>query len=275
MKVFFELLASLLAFGRGVFVFIVLVSASLLMLHSDDKSKRGMVEMALSSFLYPVQATVQVVMDWRDLEKENAKLKKDNASLRLQNDLLRQAKSEVERLRAMVDFESQWDYPILLSQVIGRNPGRLQTTLLINRGSGEGISPGMPVYTPKGLVGKISKVNHGHSFVQLLMDPTLKISVMEQRTRTVGILESPDSRKLVAVVPTHAQLRKGDTVFTSGLGGVFPKGILVGIVTSVEQSDLDVIRKAYIHPLQDPSLVEEVFVVQKDLAWTIQEELVP
>ena len=124
-----------------------------------------------------------------------------------------------------------------------------------------------------GLVGKVTKVSYAYSRVQLLVDPNLKLSVLERRTRVVGFLESVDGRTLMAMVPTHAGVKAGDTLITSGLGGIFPKGIPVGTVKSVGQADLDVMRQMNVIPFQEFSSLEEVFVMEKEPDWIIQELL--
>jgi rod shape-determining protein MreC len=96
---------------------------------------------------------------------------------------------------------------------------------------------------------------------------------MERRTRVVGFLESADGHMLSAMVPTHAGVKEGDTLITSGLGGIFPKGIPVGLVKEVRRADLDVMRKLDVTPFQDITTLEEVFIMQKDPEWVIQELL--
>ena len=124
-----------------------------------------------------------------------------------------------------------------------------------------------------GLVGKISKASLTHSRVQLLVDPNLKLSVLERRTRVVGFLESVDGHLLSAMIPSHAGVAEGDTLITSGLGGIFPKGIPVGTVHKVRKADLDVMSLMDVEQFQEFSTLEEVFVMQKEPDWIIQELL--
>jgi rod shape-determining protein MreC len=77
----------------------------------------------------------------------------------------------------------------------------------------------------------------------------------------------------MAMVPTHAGVKAGDTLITSGLGGIFPKGIPVGTVSAVREADLDVMRQMYVVPFQEFSTLEEVFVMEKEPDWIIQELL--
>jgi rod shape-determining protein MreC len=145
--------------------------------------------------------------------------------------------------------------------------------MIINRGTHHGVKENMPVFSMNGLVGKVTKVSYGYARVQLLVDPNLKLSVLERRTRVVGFLESVDGHMLMAMVPTHAGVKAGDTLITSGLGGIFPKGIPVGTVSAVREADLDVMRQMYVVPFQEFSTLEEVFVMEKEPDWIIQELL--
>jgi rod shape-determining protein MreC len=96
---------------------------------------------------------------------------------------------------------------------------------------------------------------------------------MDRKTRVVGFLESMDGVRLTAMVPTHAGIRAGDTLITSGLGGIFPKGIPVGTVKDIRKSDLDVMRQMDVEPFQDFTTLEEVFVMEKEPDWIVKELL--
>ena len=161
----------------------------------------------------------------------------------------------------------------MTARVVGHSPGRFLTTLVINRGTSHGVKENMPVFSMNGLVGKITKAAYTHSRVQLLVDPNLKLSVLERKSRVVGFLESVDGHLLTAMIPSHAGVKEGDTLITSGLGGIFPKGIPVGTVKAVRKSDLDVMRQMDVAPFQEFSSLEEVFVMEKEPEWIIQELL--
>jgi rod shape-determining protein MreC len=266
----FRFFVQLFTWGRGSLAFICLVGIALLMRNGTIEHKQTIVDTLLSTLFFPAQSLISVVTSVKNLDQENHYLKNENARLRLENDLLIQAKSETVRLRKMVGFESPWAYPVSLAQVVGRNPGQYFTTLVINRGYKDSVSKDMPVFTSKGLVGKVSKVFDGHAMVQLLADPNLKVSVISQRTRTVGILESKDGERLMAMMPSHADIQPGDTLVTSGLGGVFPKGIQVGILTGIQSDDIEVVRYCNVRQLQNPALLEELFVIHKEPDWVVR-----
>lgn len=268
---FFRFITSLFSFGRGLFAFLFFLGLSYGILHSSLKDKLRVVDIAVSTVLYPAQLVVNKVTSWHRLEKENQTLRMTNAKLRIENDLLHQAYFRQLRIRDLDSFGLHLGDSMLLAEVIAKNPGRLQTSLLINLGEQNGLTRNMPVFTPEGLVGKVSKVYAAHSLVQLMTDPRNRVSVIENRTRISGILESPDSRKLFVDLPAHAVVKVGDTLVTSGLGGIYPKGVRVGIIRAVTPGEIDVMKKAEVVPFQNPSEVEELFVLKKEMDMVVRE----
>lgn len=270
MAAFIRFFTSLFSFGRGLFAFLLFFGLSYAILHSSLKDKLWIVQKSVSTVLYPAQLVVNQVSSWDRLESDNRMLKTVNARLRIENDLLRQQFLRIRRMDAMSDVKQVFGDSTLSAEVVAKNPGRLLTSILVNEGEEKGISRNMPAFTSAGLVGKVSKVFGGHSVVQLLTDPQSKVSVLENRTRVSGILESYDSRVLFVEFPAHANIKTGDTLVTSGLGGVFPKGIRVGLVSKLTSSDIAVMRRAEVNLFQIPSEVEELFVLRKDVDWVVR-----
>lgn len=243
------------------------------MRQSPEPVRESIVSTALSTIYFPAQRVVSAVGHYQAVVEENEHLKEENARLRQETYHAREGLQELARLHTLVRFDDKWDYPIVTARVVGHNPGRFLTTMVINRGTEHGVKENMPVFSMNGLVGKVSKATFNHSRVQLLVDPNLKLSVMDRRTRVVGFLESMEDRRLTALVPAHAGIHAGDTLVTSGLGGIFPKGIPVGTVKEVRMSDLDVMRQMDVEPFQEFSILEEVFVMEKEPDWIVKELL--
>lgn len=258
---------------HGIVAFAFFLALGFLMRQAPNVVRESIVTTITSTIFYPVQLIAGSVNEFRSMAEENAHLKEENARLRQETYHAHEGLQELARLHTLVRFDDKWDYPIVTARVVGHNPGRFLTTLVINRGSMHGVQEHMPVFSMNGLVGKVTKAAMGHSRVQLLVDPNLKLSVMERRTRVVGFLESMDGHRLTAMVPAHAGVKMGDTLVTSGLGGIFPKGIPVGTVQNVRKSNLDVMRQMDVEPFQEFSVLEEVFVMEKEPDWIIQELL--
>lgn len=258
---------------HGILAFVFFLMLGFLMRQAPETVKNNIVANMLGSVFYPAQMVMTSVNAYRSVVTENEQLKEENARLRQETYYASEGLQELTRLHTLVRFDDKWDFPIVTARVVGHNPGRFLTTLIINRGTRHGVKENMPVFSMNGLVGKITKTSYAHSRVQLLVDPNLKLSVRERRTRVVGFLESLDGHMLTAMIPSHAGVKEGDTLITSGLGGIFPKGIPVGTVKAVRKADLDVMRLMDVTPFQEFATLEEVFVMEKDPEWIIQEML--
>ena len=269
----FRFIIDLFSQRHGVVAFAFFLLIGLLMRQAPTTVRQSIVATSLGTIFFPAQLVASSLNTFRAVADENEQLKEENARLRQETYHAREGLQELARLHTLVRFDDKWDYPIVTSRGGGHNPGRFLTTLVINRGTHHGVHEDMPVFSMNGLVGKITKAAMTHSRVQLVVDPNLKLSVMERRTRVVGFLESKDGHTLTAMVPTHAGIQVGDTLVTSGLGGIFPKGIPVGTVKEVRKSDLDVMRLMDVSPFQEFSILEEVFVMEKEPDWIIQELL--
>ncbi len=269
----FRFIVELFTQRHGVVAFAFFLLVGLLMRQAPLSVRASIVSSALGTVFYPAQVIISSVNSVRSVTTENQHLKEENARLRQETYYASEGLQELARLHTLVRFDDKWDYPIVTARVVGHNPGRFLTTLVINRGTSHGVKENMPVFSMNGLVGKITKASFTHSRVQLLVDPNLKLSVLERKSRVVGFLESVDGHLLTAMIPSHAGVKEGDTLITSGLGGIFPKGIPVGTVKAVRKSDLDVMRQMDVAPFQEFSSLEEVFVMEKDPEWIIQELL--
>lgn len=258
---------------HGIVAFVFFLLLGLMMHRAPMVTRESIVSAALGTVFYPAQMVISSLNAYRSVVSENEQLKEENAKLRQETYYASEGLQELARLHTLVRFDDKWDYPIVTARVVGHNPGRFLTTIIINRGTSHGVKENMPVFSMDGLVGKVTKAALTHSRVQLLVDPNLKLSVLERRTRVVGFLESVDGHLLSAQIPTHAGVQVGDTLITSGLGGIFPKGIPVGTVKEIRSADLEVMRMMDVAPFQVFSKLEEVFVMEKEPEWIIQELL--
>ncbi|MDR1759485.1 MAG: rod shape-determining protein MreC [Fibrobacter sp.] len=273
MKRIFRAVISVLSWKQGIFFFILLLTLGIVMRSMPLAVQEGIVAGALRTVYFPAQWLVSSVDNYIGLYKENDQLRLENARLRVENDLRRESLAELERLYELVRFDNKWDYPIVTARVVGKNPGRFVTTMVVDRGSNHGVRAEMPVFTVDGLIGKTARVAPFYSQVQLLTDPNLKMSMIATRTRVVGFLESSNGSDLFAMIPTYAEVRVGDTLSSSGLGGVFPKGLGVGVISSVQKGDVDVMQQIKIDPFVNFARIEELFIMLKEPDWNVREML--
>lgn len=228
-----------------------------------------------STFLYPAQAILSKLNRTIFVYKENEELKRVNTALRVENDNLIQAIKRVPRIAELEAFGVGSGLPLKMAQISAEDPGRFSTNWVINLGKRDSVGVNMPVLTWKGVVGRTAKCYRNHCLVQGLSDPNCKVSVLCNRSRVAGMLESWPGGRLIARFPRDADVGEGDTLVTSGMGGVFPKGLSVGQVLG-SHKDVDeigdILRAVEVKPFQNPYLVEEVFVLLREDSWTVRTE---
>lgn len=197
-------------------------------------------------------------------------LRASNDELRRESDRLRgelaagwELSIENERLREMLAFQKEMSGTLLASSVIAADSASFAESLRINRGSRHGVGRNMAVITPSGVVGRVVEVAPFHADVQLITDGRSVVPVRVQRTRAQGVLEGLSSGLChLKYVARADDVEPGDVVITSGLGGIFPKGKVVGTVVGVEKKEFGVLQDVRVAPAVDfRRLPEEVFVV--------------
>lgn len=181
-----------------------------------------------------------------------------------------QLSRENARLRALLNEAPTDNYPLEYAEIVSKDPQNFYTTIIVNKGSANGIVVGMPVIAyqdgHKGLVGKVVEVRRYNSRVLSLLDQRSQISVMLESSRATGIMvgQSPKSSKPhLQFIDLQIDVEEGEKVLTSGMGGVFPKDILVGTVFKVEKKSYGLFHDLYVAPTVDFSTLENVYIVNK------------
>jgi rod shape-determining protein MreC len=201
--------------------------------------------------------------DVASLQQRNAQLEADVAQLQTQVIGLQQQVTETNILSALVDFaRANPAYSYKAAAVIGRDPSPFLRYVIINVGSNEGILPGMPVVTEKGLVGRVDAVISEAARVQLVTDAASSINVRTQASNTEAMLVGSITGDLsLDMIPQDANVQVGDVVLTSGLGGNYPANLLVGQVVSVKKQQSELFQQAAIQPNVDYNLLQFVLVI--------------
>lgn len=163
-------------------------------------------------------------------------LKKQNEELTAKVAELSEAKATAERLQALVDLKSTYNLQSTAARIIGASGDSWSQTVTLDKGSTSGFAAGMPVCNAGGVIGQIVGVSATTSTVRLISDEQSGVSAMVQSTRAQGMLQGQaDGSLRLSYVPSDAEVKTGDIVITSGIGGVFPKGLPLGTVSSVEK----------------------------------------
>lgn len=257
-----------------VFVTVFLLSVSAARLQTRYPLMASLAATVMAPFDYVfsglagwIRHSGEFTRDVATVYRENQMLKSENHELRQVVFQLTEKLAENERLQAMLEFRGKnLNFQMKAAAVIGRDPGTLNQSILINKGRNDGIQVNMPVVSIQGLVGHVMESYAGTAKVRLLLDSGSSASGMIQRpqSRAVGVVESnpsPRSGLRLKNLTRDGDVIKGDKVMTSGLGGIYPKGLLVGEVTDVLDEDGGLMKYAIIRPAVDFSRLEEVLVI--------------
>ncbi len=199
------------------------------------------------------------------LQEENKNLNKKNNELKAELVLYQEGYLEAQRLRKLVALRGDYNYRFVSALVIGREQAALSKTILINKGSAHGLKIGMPVMAPPGLIGRLIDVSWHVSKVLLLIDENNNIGGILQRTRTQGIVSGAGAHGcILKYIYKNKDVKEGDSVISSGMGGIFPKGLLIGKVSRVQKQDAGLFLKIDIAPFADFAKLEEVLVLASE-----------
>lgn len=193
-------------------------------------------------------------------------LQSENKELKLRLAQFETAVQENSRLRQYYAWEKQAPYKYKLARVIGRDPANWWRTLRIDKGTRDGVTTNCAVLTPDGLVGRVSEAGYAQAQVVLLGDPNCRVAVLVDENRDHGIIapatSSPVDPALVdlSYLPRQSQLRAGQRIVTSGEGGIFPPGILVGYLVDFRSIGYGLYQEARVKLAVRMNGLEEVFV---------------
>ena len=199
------------------------------------------------------------------LERENASLQVENRELRATNKGLRDVEHEVNRLRHALNYRERSAFKLMAAEIVTRDSSTWWHTVTINRGKEDGIETDMAVVTAEGLVGKTTTVSEKISVVLLISDENCKVAASVEGTREQGIVSGErvtgglNPLLNLNFLSKQADLKPGQKAYTSGVGGVFPSGLLLGAVKNFRVRELD--GQAQLTPAVDLSHLEDVFVV--------------
>lgn len=204
----------------------------------------------------------------KDIEKENKELKAELSEAYEKLSEFEKYKNENKQLKEMLKIrEEHPDYEMESAAVIGRDSLSAFGKFTISKGGGSDIKVGYPVITNEGFVGIITHVGPTYSVVTTVLDPEINVGIYNSRTRETGVvggsadLSSKGKTKL-KLLPRDTALLSGDIIETSGIGGVFPAGILVGTIESINPENSGVSMYAAIVPVVDVTKVSDVVIVK-------------
>ena len=243
------------------------------------KSNSSVISSGVGSVISPLQ---KIIYNANDKLKESfdffinfSKVKQENEELaaknaELENKLVEynRMKDENTTLREMFDYsQANQNYNYLGCNIVGYSGGNISNGYVIDKGTNDGVKKDMIVITPQGLVGKVTKSESMYSIVQTILSENIAVASMVESTReTTGILQGATDNKnknltVLSNIPIDSEIKEGDVILTSGLGGMYPKEIRIGEVVSVEVDTVGIMKKAVVKPYVDFNKLEGLFVV--------------
>jgi rod shape-determining protein MreC len=195
-----------------------------------------------------------------DVREQNKHLQADLNRVQLENQVLRSELDMTDRAKALSVFQEQSQMKTVAARIIGNSPGSNGRVVLIDRGTGSGIQPGMAVITPDGIVGKIVSAYPAASNLLLITDPAFAAGVLSQKNRVHGTLKGTgNSSVIVDYVQNEQTVEQGEWFYTSGDDRIFPKGLPAGTVTAVRPGRT--VKEIFLSPSGLQHGLEDVLVV--------------
>jgi rod shape-determining protein MreC len=245
----------------AAFTIACVLSLSLMMLGRGEQAR------AAWFIQHTVLAPVNAIVGWVDggiaMFWEEQKLRKRLAQAQIEADAMRAEALENARLRRLLALSQENPSDLTAASVTARSLDRLGGSLAIDKGSKDGVLPNRAVITPDGLVGRVERSTSHEARVLTLLHRDCAVAVRVGRSRVDGVLQWEFGDRPVLnllYVSSQEDVKPGDWVFTSGLGGIFPEGVRVGMVTRVGVAENGLMKEVQVKPSVDFRSLEEVLV---------------
>ncbi len=217
----------------------------------------------ISTRFVVIQEFITVPRDVVALRQRNTELETEVSRLQAQVVQLQNSVSEADALAALVNFSrSNPENSYSAASVIGRDPSPFLRYVIIDKGSNDGLRRGMPVVTDQGLVGRVDAVINSAARVQLITDTSSVVNILLEKAKREAVLTGTVSGDLVLdLVAQDVAIQPGDLVLTSGLGGGYPAGLIVGQILNTRKRDADLFQQAVIQPVVDFTKLKIVLII--------------
>lgn len=255
---------------------LLLLSLAVLSYSVARRSETGFLRKMVLEAAAPVEDAVNISLGAADdawkryiflvgIEDENRRLRRENTALSEQLNRYREGYLEGIRLQKLLDLRDGLSKRVVTARVVDHSRASLFKTILINKGTADGLRVGFPVLSEKGVVGRIIETAWNASQVLLLIDGNSNIDGLIQRSRAQGVLQGAGSAGCSLKYISRAEgVLPGDVVLSSGLAGIFPKGLLLGVVTGASRTGEGLFQKIDVAPAVDIGKLEEVLALIPD-----------
>jgi rod shape-determining protein MreC len=222
------------------------------------------VEDSLHALFAPIADFVTNIGSLNDLRRDNQRLQADNQRLTVQVAQLQEQTAQNAQLGDLARVQAQHpDLRFVAASVVARDPSNLRDQIEIDRGSGDGLRAGMTVLGAEGaLIGTVRQTEGDRSWIALITDSQSNVNALIEESRALAIVRGGvDKRLTMQFVTQGVNVKVGDTVMTSGLGGGYPAGYLLGHVASVQGQPVDLFKRVTIQPAARLDSLEHVLVL--------------
>ncbi|MCK5227353.1 MAG: rod shape-determining protein MreC [Desulfobulbaceae bacterium] len=199
-----------------------------------------------------------------DVRLENENLHKQLLKMKAINAEHREAAATNIRLNKLLGLKESLPPPTITAEIIGKDPSVWFKTIIVNKGSSNGVKKGMPAVTVEGVVGQVMDTSPHYAKILLAIDPNSAIDVLVQKTRVQGIIKGDGEIFKLHYVLKNNNIHPGDTIITSGFGSIFPKGLPLGTVSKAVKSRRGMFQEIEIKPTVDFSQLEYLIIIMKE-----------
>jgi len=218
----------------------------------------------VNSLLASTTGVWQKYVDLLGVRAENERLRQEVKELKAKNLEYREETAENLSLSRLLKLGQSFELPTVTARIVGRDPSLWFETVIIDKGSSAGIVKGMPVVSVDGVIGQVVNLSPDYAKVLLAIDPNSAIDAISLHSRDKGIIKGNGTSYQMHYVLKNSDIAKDSIIITSGMGGVFPKGLAIGRVTSVVNTPRGMFQKITVEPSVDFRRLEYVTIILKE-----------
>lgn len=231
---------------------------------------KGLLGNLINPFVYLYNSTSNYLEDiftnylfLINVKKENLKLRSEIENYKFEISLLKEKLTDYERLKLLLNFKDAYNFETIACNVIGKNINTFPGYIIIDKGRRDGVEKNDTIVGHSGLVGKVDDVYISSSLVKIILDVTNNVSVMNFETRSTGILKGDGNGGVfVDYYDKFEPVNEGDLFVTTGLGGIYPKGIPVGTVDKIEDAENNMFQKIILKPIVNFNKIENALIIK-------------
>ncbi|MDZ7624461.1 MAG: rod shape-determining protein MreC [Ignavibacteriaceae bacterium] len=257
----FKLLSNVWNQFREYLVLVSLVIISLSLLTQNNNPQVQKVRAVAFGSFATVTSVFYDLFNITQLKNENQVLRKLNAEMMIHLSMLREQGILNRELKGMLGIKDTTSLPLMPATIVSKSLSITQNTITINAGIKEGIKPGMPVLSYRGLVGIIQTCSENFSIARTIKNVDLKLTVKNENKRLNGIMKWDGEKLVIVDVPRTFDFDIGDRIVTSEISSIIPIPIPVGIVSNIEEDKTGLLNLIHIKPFEEVLSVENVFIL--------------